>query len=238
MNPSVITDIDSMFFRLYRQLLSSNESLYSSIDFLNTALGRLDIALFIHDLKKLRHTWTNKNYYNIIGYTEEEMKTLDTEWAKKHFHQDDIHVIQERIAYFRKNQGDTYTAIYRIRHKKGHWVWIFSKSTIYTRDKDGIPDQLIGIAVDLTAHMKTHQQFEGLVKENRQLKSEILICNLTKREKQVIRLICTGMKTTQVAAQLNLSVNTIHNHRKNVLKKLRLSSTTALVSFANENGLN
>lgn len=61
--------------------------------------------------------------------------------------------------------------------------------------------------------------------------------NLSPREFEVLELITKGRTTAQIADHLHLSVHTINSHRKNILKKLNLSSPTELVVYALESGM-
>jgi len=63
------------------------------------------------------------------------------------------------------------------------------------------------------------------------------IAVLTEREKQIARHIKDGFTTPKMAALLFLSEYTVDTHRKNILKKLGLKSTSELVRFASENKL-
>lgn len=60
---------------------------------------------------------------------------------------------------------------------------------------------------------------------------------LTPREKQILRLIAAGKSNQQIANELFISVHTVNSHRKNMIKKLKLSNTAELVSFAYKNDL-
>ncbi|WP_316750965.1 response regulator transcription factor [Pedobacter gandavensis] len=61
---------------------------------------------------------------------------------------------------------------------------------------------------------------------------------LTKREVEIIRLVCQNMKTKEIAGRLYLSEFTIHTHRKNIIRKLEIGdSTLALYDFAIKNKL-
>lgn len=60
---------------------------------------------------------------------------------------------------------------------------------------------------------------------------------LTKRELEIIELIKQGYTSKEVADRLCLSNYTVETHRKNILRKLNLNSSTALVKFAVENKL-
>ncbi len=60
---------------------------------------------------------------------------------------------------------------------------------------------------------------------------------LTRREKQIIKHIAEGLTNTEIAEILFISKATAETHRKNILSKLGLKNTAALVRFASENGL-
>ena len=60
---------------------------------------------------------------------------------------------------------------------------------------------------------------------------------LSQRELQVLRLIAAGNTTQEIASTLYVSVHTVNSHRKNILRKLNISSPIQLVVYAVENGL-
>ncbi len=61
--------------------------------------------------------------------------------------------------------------------------------------------------------------------------------SLTKREVDIIRLICGGMSTRQMAAALFLSELTINTHRRNILRKLEIKNVAGLMNFAKQHQL-
>ena len=60
---------------------------------------------------------------------------------------------------------------------------------------------------------------------------------LTKREREVLKLIAAGHRTRDIAALLALSPKTIEKHRGNLMCKLELGSTAAATAYAFANGL-
>ncbi len=76
-----------------------------------------------------------------------------------------------------------------------------------------------------------------LVVDNPEEKDDCEPTNLSSREFEVLELITKGMTTAQIADELHLSVHTINSHRKNILKKLNLSSPAELIVYALETGL-
>lgn len=61
--------------------------------------------------------------------------------------------------------------------------------------------------------------------------------NLSRREIDIIHLIKEGLSSKEIALRLDISLKTVEVHRYNILKKLKLKNTAALVNFINANGL-
>jgi len=60
---------------------------------------------------------------------------------------------------------------------------------------------------------------------------------LSKREIEILRLICKEFSNNEMAEKLFLSVSTIETHRKNIIAKLGVNNTVGLVRFALKNNL-
>jgi DNA-binding NarL/FixJ family response regulator len=60
---------------------------------------------------------------------------------------------------------------------------------------------------------------------------------LTAREVEILQLICDGKSNKEIAAQLDLSVNTVAVHRANIMDALGIHKTAELVVYAIRNGL-
>jgi DNA-binding NarL/FixJ family response regulator len=72
---------------------------------------------------------------------------------------------------------------------------------------------------------------------NKNLFSTSNYSDLTKREKQIVLLFAKGLLAKDIAMSLNLSYLTVNTHRKNILRKLNLNSTTEIIVFAMNLGL-
>jgi two-component system response regulator NreC len=60
---------------------------------------------------------------------------------------------------------------------------------------------------------------------------------LTKREREILKLIAEGYKNKEIGDYLCISVKTVEKHRANLMKKLDLHSAAALTAYAMERGL-
>jgi DNA-binding NarL/FixJ family response regulator len=60
---------------------------------------------------------------------------------------------------------------------------------------------------------------------------------LTEREIVVLRLVAVGSSNSEIAENLNVSVNTVKTHIRNILDKLNLENRTQAASYALNRGL-
>ena len=60
---------------------------------------------------------------------------------------------------------------------------------------------------------------------------------LTRREKEVLRLIAEGKPNKEIAEILSISIRTVENHRANIIRKTKLNKPVELVRYAIEHGL-
>lgn len=84
------------------------------------------------------------------------------------------------------------------------------------------------------------KQFSKMMTEEykrlaRKKKNPDPIKSITNREREILGLLTEGLTSTEIANKLYISPRTVEKHRTNLLKKLDLKNTAALVRFAMEN---
>ncbi|NTW53800.1 MAG: response regulator transcription factor [Chlorobaculum sp.] len=62
-------------------------------------------------------------------------------------------------------------------------------------------------------------------------------CQLTTSEIEIVRLISSGLSTKEIAAKKHLSFHTVTTHRKNIFRKLGVSSSQEMMLLAIKAGL-
>lgn len=60
---------------------------------------------------------------------------------------------------------------------------------------------------------------------------------LTKREKEILKLVGEGYKNKEIAGYLCISPKTVGKHRSNIMRKLDLHTASALTAYAIDKGL-
>jgi len=60
---------------------------------------------------------------------------------------------------------------------------------------------------------------------------------LSRREKEILLLMCEGFNSKEIAEKLVISPSTVHSHRSNIMAKLGLNSRYELIQYARQSGL-
>jgi DNA-binding NarL/FixJ family response regulator len=78
---------------------------------------------------------------------------------------------------------------------------------------------------------------EGYLEGRKKLKSTSSWDTVTRREREVLKLIGEAYTNKEIADLLSISVKTVEKHRSNIMEKLDLRNTAALTAYAIEKGL-
>ncbi len=60
---------------------------------------------------------------------------------------------------------------------------------------------------------------------------------LTDREFQIMFMLASGLRKSEIASKLQLSKNTVGNHRNNIMKKMNLSTNSEITRYAIRHGI-
>lgn len=67
--------------------------------------------------------------------------------------------------------------------------------------------------------------------------TNISLPQLTRREKEILKLIAEGLTSQTIASTLNISQLTVDTHRRNMIQKFNVSSMTAVVKIAMDHSM-
>ena len=83
----------------------------------------------------------------------------------------------------------------------------------------------------------TQAMHEGLIDMRKIRPGFDLAVNLTVRELEVLKLVCRGFTSVQIADKLGLGYKTIEGYRNKLLDKIGVKNTAKLITYALENNL-
>ena len=107
--------------------------------------------LYVYDLTEQRNVYSHRELFAILGYTLEEIEQMGTAVLSNLMHPDDLAVLSEHFQKFENaKDGEIFEFEYRMRHKNGEWRWMFSRDSVFTRNSEGKPQQIVGAAADIS----------------------------------------------------------------------------------------
>ena len=145
-----LMDIDSMK-RMELQLEKKT-------GFLTAVLERTLAGIYIFDIHSQRNVFVNGQYTELTGYTLGDLDEIQQDPDMMGlFHPEEIDMVSAHIARVVEENHNSEQLIYRFKHKAGHWIWCFSKDSVYAYDDKGNPSQILGSFVEVT-NLKEREQ--------------------------------------------------------------------------------
>jgi len=100
----------------------------------------------------------NSRWAEIIGYTLPELGEVSVETWVQLCHPDDLLLAKELLHQHFNGTLKAYSCEIRMRHRDGHWVWVFSSGKVSSWIAPGQPRWVSGIQLDITVQKSL--QFE------------------------------------------------------------------------------
>ncbi len=139
--------IRSYLFDLTRQkqlessIEATKERLYLALE--SARIGTWDVN------NQTQELIVNARAANMLGYREDEVEHNNLGWLDM-IHPHDRVNTDRALAGYRNPEQDVVALEYRIRHKKGHYVWVQSHGRTVERDDNGRPRRIVGTLIDIT----------------------------------------------------------------------------------------
>lgn len=164
------------------------------------------------------------------------LQALGADYYQQFFNPVDAHDYMPRIYELLKSADPTGVASFfqQVRTTENpEYTWYFSTTRVLLRDAEHGPLLLITTASPIdTLHHVTHK-VSRLLEENNFLRQHApLFASLTRREREVLRLLALGHTAPQIGTELFLSTQTVETHRRNLRQKLQAESQFELGQYA------
>ncbi|ACN18028.1 predicted sensory/regulatory protein RpfC (plasmid) [Desulforapulum autotrophicum HRM2] len=131
----------------------------------------------------------NKRWAEILGYTLEELEPADVSTWNRLTHPQDLEKSDEMLLKHFTGEIPYYDIQCRMRHKRGHWVWVHDRGQVMTWTADGKPLMMFGTHMDINQAkqveqelMATNFQLEDAMARANQMATEAELANLAKGE--------------------------------------------------------
>jgi PAS domain S-box-containing protein len=173
---SVMTEIE------LHQKLMEREHLHRVLEerenFIQHVLHTSPDVIYVFDLLKQSNVYSNREIGQVIGYSPEEIIAMDGRLFELLIHPDDMTKVETNVTAFDDLDDDEIREIeYRMQHRNGEWRWLYSRETVFRRDADGKPYQIVGVAQDITLRKQAEleqQELYNRVSELEQIKTDMI----------------------------------------------------------------
>jgi len=188
----------------------AEERLQESQHFIERIAETTPGVLYVYDLLEARNIYLNGQVNKLLGYTPQQIQEMGTEFLPNLMHPDNL--ARSPVMYKRfdsAKDGDILENEYRMRHANGEWRWFCSRDTIFTRNADGSPHQIVGTTFDITERKQVEEQLRQS-NERFQLAAAAVNCliydwnvdnNTVDRTEGLTRVLGYSLEETQATHQ-------------------------------------
>jgi DNA-binding CsgD family transcriptional regulator len=244
---------------LYKSIFSSYDK--SSLETHIQKIIELDAYLpysstffCITNTQSLKFEFVSKNFKACLGLDSSVLKTYGMRYFWDRIHPDDLEKwlksLDELMEFTLTNISKedrhkvNYTWNYRFKNADDVYVNLVQNTTPLAFDSQRKP--IIGLAhytvlhsnikMDISASAKllnAQNEYETIYFNN--YGQKLLSGGISNREKDVIRLLVLDFSSKEISQKLSISSHTVDTHRRNILKKLNISSTGELIGMLKMN---
>ena len=208
----------------------------------------------VTNTQDLSFEYISKNMFSCLGLKNEIVEKGGMRYFWSRIHPDDLEqwliALKDLMNFtlseipIEERKQMSYSWNYRFKNAKGIYVNIIQNTTPLEFDLDIKP--IIGLAhytvldsnikMDVCASAKfLNSKNEYETKYFNNFSQKLISDGISNRERDIIRLLVLNHSSKEIAEKLFISSNTVDTHRRNILKKLNISSTGELIGMMKMN---
>ena len=232
--------------------------------FANPQKGNFNLhpTVFFVDYTSRQYVYVDSNCIKFAGYPDTYFYEGGHKGFLKNTHPADYETVNFKIfpvnlEYLNKYSPERHIDLifshnFRFKNSAGEYVMMLQRYS-YVPGLNLIgPSGVIGIVYNIM-HFKNDLNIVHVIEETEssgdEMKSSVIfkttypvydiypLQNFTKRESEIVRYLAKGLDTKKIALQLSISINTVNNHRKNLLQKTGCKNTAELLAYSSRHGI-
>ncbi len=191
----------------------------------------------IHDVRDFSVVYMSELGLRQLGVTQEEVRQLGPTYFEKFFNPTDVEFYMSSFLGSMQNTEkpvEWFSFFQQVATGRDEeFEWFLSASRTFIHDELGRPLLSLTFALRLNPDHHLAEKAERLMKENLMLRENYQrFASLTKREKEVLKYIASGIKTTEISERVCVSEKTLNTHRRNIKRKIGAKNHYDIFKFA------
>jgi DNA-binding CsgD family transcriptional regulator len=172
-----------------------------------------------------------------LGVTLEELKEMGERYYTVFFNPHDAADYVPKIEAMLRAPASENAAVTFFQQVRttlsSDYAWHLGSTRVFLRDSSGMPTHVITCVIPIDPLHHVTSKVNRLLEENNFLRrNHHIFASLTKREKEILRLLALGFSAAEIAVRVNISEKTAVTHRRNIKAKIGAQSSYDLTSFA------
>jgi diguanylate cyclase (GGDEF)-like protein/PAS domain S-box-containing protein len=158
------------------QGIKTEEALRNSRKIIDKIADSTPNILYVYHLIERKIVYLNRASIDVLGYTKEEILAGGIEGLQRLIHPEDIAQVSEYLEQIMIGlDGNVFEFEYRMQSANGIWRNLISRDTIFTRTSEGVPEQILGTAIDMTESKMVHEELTNRLNEVKERNEEITL---------------------------------------------------------------
>jgi DNA-binding CsgD family transcriptional regulator len=215
------------------------KNLEKKLDALRQVDNVLPNIIIVHNLETEAIEYMSSRGLQIFGITLEEAKNLGATYHHQYFNPEDVDdYFPKMINLLKADMGVEKNRVIsffqQLRPSDQHdWSWYLSTAKVFLRNATGKPTHLITSSASVDPLHHVTAKVSRMLEENIFLRrNKKTFTSLTKRQKEILRLMALGWSACEIAKELSISEETASTHRRNIRTKLGATSNYNITQFA------
>ena len=210
-----------------------------------------DFFFFVYYLPEQRMEFCSESVTDVFGIKPEEWSV---NYLLENMHPEDVDPFLQNekslmpvLRSIDPNKLADYKVRYdfRIKDRQGNYKRILHQAITLHNDEEGSIIRTFCVYTDIT-HLKQEGRMNvSLININGDksyydIKPDgsysLADQALSKRELEIVRFLAEGLKSKEIATTLDISIHTVNNHRKKIIQKYGVNSTSEIIQLGLDQG--
>lgn len=217
-------------------------------------LASIEHAIYaVYDMHRNNYLLVSEEQKRLFGYGQNEQQHFEIDQLYQSIHPDDLafvletdRLVYDHYAQMKTEEKKDYKLVrsFRTKNMEGIYKHYLHQSVVFEQDRNGKAWLVLVISHLLSDPVSSNKPKRWFI--NMKTGKLHLFNNdgdstsnslLSKRELEVLVLLARGYDSVNISDKLHISVNTVNNHRQNILRKTQSENTTQAVLYCKQIGL-